>query len=208
MKVPKFLFGNHSRVTRASIRVAKAIAERVEDTTVYEPVLDTSASDSRLFLSEVPGANGILFYPLLEAFSSHFPDLIRDDASFCKRLVEQWLENEWSLLCLMTIQPWGVRTLRNSGHMWEFVEALDRAWQTFVELGDRFDDARAPRRLSEVAVMISAVFHGYGLSASDMRYPMSMDEMHRLVRRVLSEGKREWQWVQGPGSMLRGGTPT
>ena len=191
MKLPKFLLGSHPSVTRACIRVAEALATKgatLDD--VEGDLVDTSSSDARLVLEQTPGLKGFLLYPLVGAFWQYHVASIRDDEAFRRKLVESCLQKEWSLACLFPANE-GPQLVHRSGLAWEFLEAVDRAWPCFVDLGNRFSDPRDPLYLSQQSTTIEYILGGYGVKPQELPFRRSMDVMRRVIQRVLSGDKRD-----------------
>ena len=191
MKLPKFLLGSHPSVTRACIRVAEEIATKgaaLDD--VQGDLVDTSSSDARLVLEQTPGLKGFLLYPFLGAFWTYHIAAIRDDEVFRRKLVAQCLRTEWSLACLFPANQ-GPQVVHRSGQAWDFLEAVERAWGSFVELGNRFDDPRRPLCLSQESTTIEYVLGGYGVTSQELPFRRSMDVMCRAIQRILAGGKRD-----------------
>ena len=208
MKVPKFLYGSHSTVTRASIRMAEAFVEKGPSGMDYGEMIDTSTSDARLLIDSFPGAKGFLFYGPLEAFARYHLDRLRNDPAFAASFVSHWLEWDWSLLCLMPM-PSGGKLMDRSHLAWRFVQALDRAWPEFTEFGTRFGPSVLPGELSGHLTTMRVIVARYISSPEQPVGVLSMTQTHEAIRRILSEGEREPpRWDLGPGTTSRSGSPT
>lgn len=187
MRIPKFLYGTHAKVSRSCVRAATPVLSSGGSFDELDSdFLDTSAMPDAPILFTPAGSRPgeyFLLYPLLEALAKCQPGLFRD-AEACQRIVRAALSKKWATLCLIPC-PNGQFMVINHGLSISFLRAIDAMWSELDSLGPRFNE-RDKHWFSWEATLVSAALVKNGISPAELGpYRPSMKTMRSLLTKVL-----------------------